>query len=67
MEPTVSKSAEELEAIQPKERPLVLDPIVVATFGQLAQQLETYFNSVCRVTGYTSQSRQRSCPDGSRT
>lgn len=61
MEPSnVKITAEELETVQPKERSLVLDPIVVATFGDLAIQLKAYINSLCRVTGYTSQSKPQS-------
>ena len=59
----VKITAEELETVQPKERSLVLDPIVIATFGDLAIQLKTYLNSLCRATGYTSLSKPQSDPD----
>ncbi len=60
----VKITAEELEAVQPRERPLILDPIVITTFGELASQLRTYINSLCRATGYTSQSKPQSDLDG---
>jgi len=60
----VKITVEELEAVQPKERPLILDPIVITTFGELASQLRTYINSLCRATGYTSQSKPQSDLDG---
>jgi len=64
MESTAVKiSAEELEAIQAKERPLVLDPIVIATFGDIAIDLRHYLNSLCKATGYTYQSKPQSDPD----
>lgn len=64
MEPNnVKITAEELETVQPKERSLVLDPIVIATFGDLAIQLKTYLNSLYRATGYTSLSKPQSDPD----
>jgi hypothetical protein len=56
----VKISAEELETVQPKERSLKLDPIVIATFGDLAKGLQAYINSLCRATGYTSQSKPQS-------
>jgi hypothetical protein len=62
--PNVKITAEELETVQPKERSLVLDPIVIATFGDLASQLRTYINSLCKATGYTSQSKPQSDLDG---
>ena len=65
METTQVKiTAEELETVQPKERSLVLDPIVVATFGDLAHQLRVYISSLCKATGYTSQSKPQSDLDG---
>jgi hypothetical protein len=60
----VKITAEELEAVQPRERPLILDPIVITTFGELASQLRTYINSLCKATGYTSQSKPQSDLDG---
>ena len=63
MEPThVKITAEELETIQPKERSLVLDPIIIATFGDIASELRIYINSLCRATGYTFQSKPQSDP-----
>ena len=47
MEPVQVKiTAEELETIQPKERSLVLYPIVIATFGDIASELRIYINSL---------------------
>jgi hypothetical protein len=60
----VKPTAEELETVQPKERSLVLDPIVIATFGDLAGQLRAYINSLCKATGYTSPSKPQSDLDG---
>ncbi len=62
--PHVKITAEELETVQPKERSLVLDPIVIATFGDIASQLRAYINSLCRATGYTCQSKPQSDLDG---
>jgi hypothetical protein len=55
----VKITVEELEAIQPKERPLVLDPIVIATFGDLAKDLRMYISCLYKATGYTSQSKRQ--------
>jgi len=60
----VKITVEELEAVQPKERPLVLDPIVIASFGDLAAQLRAYISCLYKATGYTSQSTPQSDLDG---
>ena len=60
----VKISVEELETVQPKERSLTLDPIVIATFGDLAIQMRAYLNSLCRATGYTCPSKPQSDLDG---
>jgi hydroxymethylpyrimidine/phosphomethylpyrimidine kinase len=60
----VKITAEELETVQPKERSLVLDPIVIATFGDLASQLRAYINCLCKATGCTFQSKPQSDLDG---
>lgn len=45
---------------EPKQRPLVLDPVVIAYFGDFHKDLVAYLMSVCTTTKSTS-----SVPNGS--
>lgn len=55
---------EEIEAIQPKERPLYLEPIVIAHFGDICNELKQYINCLYKATGYTFPSKPQCGPGG---
>ena len=57
-------TVEEIEAVVPKVRALHLDPIIIATFGDLSNQMKDYLNYLYKATGYTFPSRPQVYPDG---
>lgn len=55
-------TVEDIEAVTPKVRALQVDPIVIATFGDLSYQLKTYLNYLYKATGYTFPSKPQVGP-----
>lgn len=60
-------TAEEILDAERKERPLVLDPIVIASFGDFQAAFRKYISYSCKDSGCTSQSRPPSGPDEKKT
>jgi hypothetical protein len=56
-----------LDDAKPKQRPLILDPIVIASFGDFHTALKAQLSYLCKDSGCTSQSTQKSSPVGSQT
>jgi hypothetical protein len=56
-----------LDTAKPKQRPLILDPIVIASFGDFHIALKAQLSSLCKDSGCTSQSTPQSYPAGSQT
>ncbi len=64
----VPVSADEILEAERKERPLLLDPIVIASFGDFHAAFKTYLNySLCKVSGCTAQSKPPSVPGVTQT
>lgn len=64
---TVNVSAEQILETEQKVRPLVLDPIVIASFGDFHKAFKAYLSSLCKDSGCTSQSKPKVGLGGSGT
>ncbi len=60
-------TAEEILDAERKERPLVLDPIVIASFGDFQAAFRKYLSYSCKDSGCTSQSKPPSDPGEKKT
>jgi hypothetical protein len=56
-----------LDDAKPKQRPLILDPIVIASFGDFHAAIKAQLSYLCKDSGCTSQSTQLNGPGGSQT
>ncbi len=60
-------TAEEILDAERKERPLVLDPIVIASFGDFQAAFRKYLSYSCKAAGCTDQSMPPSGPGETQT
>ena len=57
LSPKVTVSEESILKQEKKERPLILDPIVISYFGEFQQQFKTILNSSCKAVRDTDRSK----------
>lgn len=60
----VTLTAEQILDVEKKARPLILDPIVISTFGEVQIQFRHLVNSLCKVAHDTVQSKPQGGPGG---
>lgn len=65
--PEVKVSAEQILEAEQKQRALVLDPIVIASFGDFHATFKKYLSSSCKAAGCIGQSGPLSGLGGSQT
>lgn len=65
--PESKVTEEEILETERKERPLVLDPIIIASFGDFQAAFKKYLSYLCKDSGCTSQSAQPNGLDASQT
>jgi hypothetical protein len=63
----VKVTAEEILEAEQKVRPIVLDPIVIASFGDFHAAFKKYLSFSYKDSGCTGQSKRPGAPDGNQT
>ena len=64
LSPKVTVSEESILKQEKKERPLVLDPIIISYFSEFQHQFKTLLNSSCKAVLDTDRSKPQGGPGG---
>jgi hypothetical protein len=64
LSPKVTVSEESILKQEKKERPLILDPIVISYFSEFHQQSKELLNFLCKAVHDTAQSKPQGGPGG---
>lgn len=62
--PRIPVSEETILKQEKKERPLVLDPIIISYFGEFRNDMKSVLSSLCTAGHGIGQSKQRGGPGG---
>jgi hypothetical protein len=60
----VTLTAEQILELEKKARPLILDPIIISSFGEFQLEFRHLLNSLCKVAHDTAQSKKQGGPGG---